>query len=904
MHCRKVLALAVIFFVTLTALPAPARAVGFGDYTDLVGHWARDVIEALYEAGALDQPPPLFHPDAAIERGRFAKYLVLGWNVQPYVGLEEFLSDVPFGHRYFPYANAVYLRGIMVGSGGVFGVDDELTREQAATVLIRAMGLEPQAMARPSPEAQAICMAAWTDAADISPWAIPYMAQAYLSGLFIGDPEGTLRPLDSMSKAEAATVVSRVRLQKPLLDFGDAPEWPPYFRFPSMFISDGARHQDYRQVWLGKRADGEIDSRQINSDFFDDGFVRFISTGTTPPTYRVEFEVSVADRDPSLYGYEEDRLLYFNLLVDLDQDMTWDEDEWVVQNMGINPNEWPAGLTTWTLVSPPFLAPTDPYACWFRMTLTKGEKVPAGWVGKGQFVFGETEDYGPEEQKLLVLSELEELVDEWMKSGDPAKQQVAAVLAQIIPLVEDLIAEEQADDPVKVLIRKKENILILLYEAARLAVELGLDPADVARIFDGLWKKMAFVAEEEVKRFNFFLLRETLRLNFNIPRDCGDKIAEILDKLADLMFEQQVGHPLGVLQAKKDRIIAALQDLAQALRAAGLWLQALDVEDVLAWMLWLKAIQQPLPPKPPKPPPGGGPPWQPPQPPPDGEPPPEEPPGEGEEPGRLDTTPELPDLITGVSSVFKVSPDGRVKMKIHLTSHGPEGVHDIEIYYGHQEWPEGVTLEPVGAPEGWTSETGTAGIGWYSETPMVKCQPYQFEFDAGEADLGENIIFVLTDEEHKPIGYSVSQRVHTGFIMLPPETAADFVSALLWGEPELVELGQGGLFDIGYTATGEPVGSQGPALVGNVEAGGGIYLLESFEELLPGGYLPEDPELYTMWAPAVPGQWYAVRDHTGEGYALVFLMYMNEEGCELYVEWNPTGSFGLPTAPEPYNPTR
>ncbi|HCJ10336.1 MAG TPA: hypothetical protein DHW14_04135, partial [Clostridiales bacterium] len=298
------------------------------------------------------------------------------------------------------------------------------------------------------------------------------------------------------------------------------------------------------------------------------------------------------------------------------------------------------------------------------------------------------------------------------------------------------------------------------------------------------------------------------------------------------------------------------------------------------------------------------PPWQPPQPPPDGEPPPEEPPGEGEEPGRLDTTPELPDLITGVSSVFKVSPDGRVKMKIHLTSHGPEGVHDIEIYYGHQEWPEGVTLEPVGAPEGWTSETGTAGIGWYSETPMVKCQPYQFEFDAGEADLGENIIFVLTDEEHKPIGYSVSQRVHTGFIMLPPETAADFVSALLWGEPELVELGQGGLFDIGYTATGEPVGSQGPALVGNVEAGGGIYLLESFEELLPGGYLPEDPELYTMWAPAVPGQWYAVRDHTGEGYALVFLMYMNEEGCELYVEWNPTGSFGLPTAPEPYNPTR
>jgi hypothetical protein len=723
------------------------------------------------------------------------------------------------------------------------------------------------------------------------------MAQAYLSGLFVGDPGGTLRPLDSMSKAEAATVVSRVRLQKPLLDFGDAPEWPPYFCFPSNLASDGARHEDYRRVWLGERADGEIDSRQMNSDFFDDGFVRFIPTGTTPSTYRVEFEVSVADRDPSLYGSETDRLLYFNLLVDFDQDMTWDEEEWVVQNMAINPNGWPVGVMMQTLQSPPFPAPTDPYACWYRMTLTWGEKVPADWVGKGRFVFGETEDYGPEEQKLLVLSELEELVEEWENSGDPAKQQVAQALADIVPLVEDLIAEEQADDPVKVLIRKKENILVHLYEAARLAVELGLDPADVARIFDDLWKRMAFVAEEEVKRFNFFLLREMLRLNFNIPWDCGVKVAGVLDKLADLMFEQQVGHPLGVLQAKKDRIITALQELVLALRAEGLWLQALDVEDVLAWMLWLKAIQQPLPPKPPKPPPGGGPPWQPPPEPPPGEG--EEPPGEEQPPGRLDTTPELPPLITGVSSIFKVTAEGRVKMKIHLTSLGPDGVHDIEIYYGHQEWPEGTTLEPVSGPEGWTSEVGSAGIGWYGETPLVKCEPYYFEFDVGEADIGDNIFFVLTDKEHEPIGHAVSQRVHTGFIMLPPETATDFTSALLGGEPDLVPLDLTGGFDIGYTSLGELVGSEGPTLVANIEAGGGIYHLETRANLLPGGYLPEDPELYTMWAPAVPGHWYGVRDHTGKGYALVFVGFVGEEGCELYVEWNQTGP---PVAPEPYNP--
>jgi len=233
----------------LVTVAAPSRAyAGFGDYTDIAGHWAAAALETLCDP---------------VSRGKFAKYLVLGWNIQPYAGAEQFLSDVPPGNPFYVYANALYLRGLMVGSGGAFGVGASLTREQCATVLVRAAGLEPTAVMRPSAEAQAIVASAWTDAADISPWAIPYMAEAFVQELFKGDDAGTVRPLDPMSKAEAATVVSRIKNLKPLEDFGDAPDWPSYFGFPSLLTNDGARHQDYKQVWLGERADGEIDSRQI-----------------------------------------------------------------------------------------------------------------------------------------------------------------------------------------------------------------------------------------------------------------------------------------------------------------------------------------------------------------------------------------------------------------------------------------------------------------------------------------------------------------------------------------------------------------------------------------------------------------------------------------------------------------
>lgn len=841
-------------------LPAPVLAQ-FGGYVDLEHHWARDSIEELYGVHALDDPAPLYGPDNPITRGKVSRYLTMGWGIPPYTGDRQFLSDVPASHPYYRHANALYIRRLMVGvGGGLFGVEEPLSREQAATVLVRATGLETEALARTLSDAQAIA-SRYTDASQISSWAIPYVAQAYVSGLFIGDVAGTFRPLSPMSKAEAATVVSRIRSLKSLLDFGDAPDWPPYFLFPSLASSDGARHKDYQTVWLGDRSDGEIDSRQINSDFFDDGFVRFLPSEEAYPSkgIQIEFRVSVASRDSSLYGEDEDNALYFNLLVDFDHSMTWEEDEWVVRNMVINPNDWPAGAKTVTLRSSSFAAPVDPYTCWFRMTLTKGEKAPQGWTGHGLFRYGETEDYGPEEQKLVVLERLKKLVEEWSSSANQALGLTSADLEAIIPLVEDLIAEEQADDPVEILIEKKKVILDRLDAAFRRALQLGANNQQVKQAWEWLWKLMAYVTEEEAKRYTVETLQEALRLNWGIPPSASAKTHDVLDRILDLIYEQQVGDPPNVLLAKKDQIIKELTDLKDSLEKDGLSSAADRVQTALGLMLFIKALEQPVPPDEPIPPV-----------PPDEPQPPESPNGDG-------TVPALPGVITGVQSVFELH-NGRILMKVHLTNAVDVPVHDIEIYYEHQHnWPQGATLSPRVSPEGWEATGGSTGVKFYGETPLVPCTPVYIEMDCDAAGL-DFITLVLTDKDHKPIGSSASQRVAHGSVHLLPQQPTNLALALEAPMPS------GDEWDVVLVAEGGSL-----ILLANADSGGGILELANPDELLPGGYAPETGYSGSM-GPVETGEWYVLKDHSGHGYAMLLVEVASQGGCTMECWYNPGGS--------------
>ncbi len=148
-------------------------------------------------------------------------------------------------------------------------------------------------------------------------------------------------------------------------DFGDAPD-PTY---PSLLVSNGARHLTTCRAWLGRWVDNENNADVSDLDYFDDSIL-----GVNPLTVRVS-------------NYDWLGTLYLNVLSDENNDGDWDDpDEWVVINQAVN-----IPIRRGESIATPF---NWDERRWIRITLT-GAQIPTipQWTGTGEFEIGETEDY-------------------------------------------------------------------------------------------------------------------------------------------------------------------------------------------------------------------------------------------------------------------------------------------------------------------------------------------------------------------------------------------------------------------------------------------------------------------------------------------------------------------------------
>lgn len=168
------------------------------------------------------------------------------------------------------------------------------------------------------------------------------------------------------------------------LDFGDAPD-PS---FPSLLATDGARAVP-GAFWLGELGfppTTEIDAKVVDQDELDDGLTQLL---VTPGKALVTFQAVLAESS-------EARLVYFNLLADVNRDGRWQAfqgqagtvQEWAVVNreLSLNPGESQEIATEF-----PSLGPGPDL--WFRATLTSKPVEAADWSGTGLFEEGEIEDY-------------------------------------------------------------------------------------------------------------------------------------------------------------------------------------------------------------------------------------------------------------------------------------------------------------------------------------------------------------------------------------------------------------------------------------------------------------------------------------------------------------------------------
>lgn len=177
----------------------------FDDIED--SKWALEAVNALYEKGIVNgSSDRIFEPNRCVTRAEMAKMIVLlaGMNTENTAKFD--FTDTENGAWYVPYVEAVCEKGYFEGYGdGSFGVNDLITREQAAAVVYRLLYDERVKLQESE--------FTFTDDETISDWAGKAVYSLYGAGVITGRSSNMFYPTENMTRAESAVLIYKA-LQK------------------------------------------------------------------------------------------------------------------------------------------------------------------------------------------------------------------------------------------------------------------------------------------------------------------------------------------------------------------------------------------------------------------------------------------------------------------------------------------------------------------------------------------------------------------------------------------------------------------------------------------------------------------------------------------------------------------
>ena len=174
-------------------------------FTDVaVGDWYYDTVAYVYENGLMTGTSgTLFSPNATTTRAMIVTILYR-LEGSPVANGSAGFTDVAYGTWYTAAVNWAAANEIVTGYGsGKFGPMDPITREQMAAILFRYAdfkGMDTTARAD---------LSGYTDAGDISAYAVEAMSWANAEGFITGTTATTLKPQGSATRAQVATILTR-----------------------------------------------------------------------------------------------------------------------------------------------------------------------------------------------------------------------------------------------------------------------------------------------------------------------------------------------------------------------------------------------------------------------------------------------------------------------------------------------------------------------------------------------------------------------------------------------------------------------------------------------------------------------------------------------------------------------
>ncbi|MNI23718.1 Endo-1,4-beta-xylanase A precursor [compost metagenome] len=180
------------------------------EFKDMTGHWAQEIVNNMGSRMIIDgMGNGMFTPDADITRAEFAAILVRGLGLKLENSGAPF-TDVTASDWYSSAVETAYAYNLINGfEDGSFRPLDRITREQAMTMIAKAMKLTALKDQLPA-KAAAELLSPFTDADNVSAWALSSAADSIEAGIVSGRNAATLAPQAYVTRAEVAAMVQRL----------------------------------------------------------------------------------------------------------------------------------------------------------------------------------------------------------------------------------------------------------------------------------------------------------------------------------------------------------------------------------------------------------------------------------------------------------------------------------------------------------------------------------------------------------------------------------------------------------------------------------------------------------------------------------------------------------------------
>ena len=174
----------------------------FDKMTDLVNHWAKNVIKYVMDQGYFTgTSETTFSPDRPITRGEFVTVLGRRAKIDANKYPKSKMLDMEPGAYYEPYINWALSEGILQGVGGQkVEPNRRITREEMATILNRYLEKQNKTYTRQK-------FTIYVDHKKISSWAEEAVNKLSREGLLAGRDNHYFVPKGNFTRGEAAQVL-------------------------------------------------------------------------------------------------------------------------------------------------------------------------------------------------------------------------------------------------------------------------------------------------------------------------------------------------------------------------------------------------------------------------------------------------------------------------------------------------------------------------------------------------------------------------------------------------------------------------------------------------------------------------------------------------------------------------